>query len=85
MSGEPLVVGDWIVDVINLQKIFGLNGLKGHIMEIRRSVTLVDGRRTDGRNLKIELEFCEAEFFQRKVMLKFTTNFGGEGTAGSEH
>ena len=38
VSGGPLVVGDWIVDVINLQKIFGLNGLKGHIMEIREAL-----------------------------------------------
>ena len=32
-------------------------------MEIRRGVTLVDdGRTDDGRNVKIELEFWEAEF-----------------------
>ena len=49
----------WIVDVISFQKIFGLCGLKCHVVEIWRDVTLVDGRRTDndGRNVKIELEF----------------------------
>ena len=51
--------GQWIVDVISFQKIFGLCGLKCHIVEIWRDVTLVDGRRTtdNGRNVKIELEF----------------------------
>ena len=56
-------MAEWIVDVISFQKIFGLFGLKGHIMEIRRGVTFMDGRRTDGqRNVKIGLEFCEAEY-----------------------
>ncbi len=41
---------EWIVDLISFQKIFGLCGLKCHIVEIWRDVTLVDdGRRTDGR------------------------------------
>ena len=40
-------VGQWIVGVISFQKIFGLCGLKHHILEIRWDVTLVhDGRRT---------------------------------------
>ena len=52
-------VGQWIVGVISFQKIFGLCGLKHHIVEIRWDVTLVhDGQRTDGRNVKIGLEFC---------------------------
>ena len=38
---------EWIVDVISFQKIFGLCGLKCHIMEIRLGVTLEDGQRTD--------------------------------------
>ena len=47
-------VGQWIVGVISFQKIFGLCGLKGHIVKIRWGVTLED----DGqRNVKIELEF----------------------------
>ena len=51
-------VGQWIVGVISFQKIFGLCGLKHHILEIRWDVTLVhDGQRTDGRNVKIGLEF----------------------------
>ena len=56
-------VGQWIVGIISFQKIFGLCGLKCHIVEIWRDVTLVhgrttDGRRTDdGRNVKIGLEF----------------------------
>ena len=38
---------EWIVDVINFQKIFGFCGLRGHIVEIRRDVTVVDdGQRT---------------------------------------
>ena len=46
-------MGEWIVDVISFQKIFGLCGLKCHIVEIWRDVTLDDGQ----RNVKIELEF----------------------------
>ena len=46
-------VDEWIVDVMSFEKIFGLCGLKGHIMEIRRDVN----GRTYGRNVKIELEF----------------------------
>ena len=38
---------EWIVDVISFQKIFGLCGLKCHIVEIWRDVTLVHGRRTE--------------------------------------
>ena len=49
-------MGQWIVGVISFQKIFGLCGLKGHIVEIRWDVTLVHGK-TEGRNVKIGLEF----------------------------
>ena len=35
-------MSDWIVDVLSFQKIFSLCGLKGHIVEIRGGVTLVD-------------------------------------------
>ena len=49
-----MVLGEWIVHVISFQKILGLCGLNGHIMEIRLGVTLED----DGqRNVKIGLEF----------------------------
>ena len=50
-------MSDWIVDVLSFQKIFSLCGLKGHIVEIRGGVTLVDGRTDEQRNVKIELEF----------------------------
>ena len=36
------MVGEWILDVISFQKIFGLCGLKCHIVEIWRDVTFVD-------------------------------------------
>ena len=39
------MVDEWIVDVISFQKIFGLCGLKCHIVEIWRDVTLVDNER----------------------------------------
>ena len=56
-------MSELIVDVKSFQKIFGLCGLKCHIVEIWRDVTLEDGRTTDeqrtnnGRNVKIGLEF----------------------------
>ena len=33
------LVGQWIVDVVSFQKIFGLYGLKHHIVEISGDVT----------------------------------------------
>ena len=53
LGNEGVVVGELVVDVISVQKIFGLCGLKCHIVEIWRDVTLVHGQ----RNVKIELEF----------------------------
>ena len=50
-------LSDLAVDVISFQKIFGLCGLKCHIMEIWRDVTLDHEQRTHGRNVKIGLEF----------------------------
>ena len=41
------LVGQWMVGVISFQKIFGLCGLKGHIVKIRWGVTLEDARTTD--------------------------------------
>ena len=42
------LVGQWIEGVISFQKIFGLCGLKGLIVEIRWDVTLEhDGRTTE--------------------------------------
>ena len=49
-------MGEWVVDVISFQKIFGLCGLECHIVGMRRDDTLVDGQRTmdDGQwNMKI--------------------------------
>ena len=48
LGNEGVVGGELLVDVISFQKIFGLCGLKCHIGEIWRGVTLEDGR-TDGR------------------------------------
>ena len=55
-GGSEMVMGEWlvgqlIVGVISFQRIFGLCGLKGYIVEIRLDVTL-----EDARNVKIELE-----------------------------
>ena len=41
VMGEWLV-GQWIVGVISVQKIVGLSGLKGHIVEKMYDVTLED-------------------------------------------
>ena len=51
---EGVVVDEWIVNVISFQKIFGLCGLKGHIVKIRLGVTIEDNGR---RNMKIGLKF----------------------------
>ena len=57
-------VGQWIVGVTSFQKIFGLCGLKCHIMEIWRDVTLDDGQRTDGQRTECEdrARILETEF-----------------------
>ena len=45
-DGEVVnAMGQWIVDAISFQKIFGLYGLKQHIVEISGDVT--DAGRTD--------------------------------------
>ena len=41
-------MGQWIVGVISFQKIFGLCGLNGHIVEIGWDVTLEDTHTTHG-------------------------------------
>ena len=38
------LVGQWIVGVKSFQKVFGLCGLKGHIVEKMYDVTLEDGQ-----------------------------------------
>ena len=57
LGGSVWVMGEWsvsqwIVGVISFQKIFGLYGLKHHIVEISGDVT--DAGR-DKRQVKIEL------------------------------
>ena len=42
LGNEGVLVGELVVDVISFQKIFGLCGLKCHIVEIWRDVTFVD-------------------------------------------
>ena len=53
------------MDVISFQKIFGLCGLKCHIVEIWRDVTFEDRGRTDGRtdngNVNIVLESAKQD------------------------
>ena len=60
------MVGELVVDVISFQKIFGLCGLKCHIMEIWRGVTLEDdGRRTtecEDRARILDAEFAIAGY-----------------------
>ena len=55
-------MGQWIVGVISFQKIFGLCGLKGHIVEIRWDVTLVHGRTTTE---------CEERARIRNILVEF--------------
>ena len=42
-------VGQWIVGVISFQKMYGLYGLKHHIVEISGDVTDADGRTTNNK------------------------------------
>ena len=60
LGNERVVVGEWIVDVISFQKIFGLCCLKCHIVEIWRDVTFEDTGRTDG-NVNIVLESAKQD------------------------
>ena len=46
--------GQWIVGVISFQKMYGLYGLKHHIVEISGDVTDPDGQ-TNKQQGKIEL------------------------------
>ena len=56
------MLGELVVEVISFQKIFGLCGLKCHIMEIWMDVMLVDdGQRTsecEDRARILETEFA---------------------------
>ena len=61
LGNERVVVGEWIVDIISFQKIFGLCGLKCHIVEIWRDVTFEDEQRTMDGNVNIELESAKQD------------------------
>ena len=63
LGNEGVLVGELVVEVISFQKIFGLCGLKCHIMEIWRDVTLEDGR-TDEQRTECEdrARILETEF-----------------------
>ncbi len=75
MGNEGVLVGELVVEVISFKKIFGLCGLKCHIMEIWTDVTLDDGQRTtdNGRNVKIVLEFWKqnSQFVQSTKVRSF--------------
>ena len=58
LGSERVVVGEWIVDIISFQKIFGLCGLKCHIVEIWRDVTFED----NGRKCEYSARIREAGF-----------------------
>ena len=60
---------EWIVDVISFQKIFGLCGLKCHIMEIWTDVTLDDTRTDNGQRTECEdrARILETEFAKRQI------------------
>jgi len=71
LGNERVVVGEWIVDVISFQKIFGLCGLKCHIVEIWRDVTFEDTGRTDG-NVNIVLESAKQDSQLRLLSSKIS-------------
>ena len=65
LDNERVVMGEWIVDVISFQKIFGFCGLKGHIVEIRGGVTRRDERTMEDRATQ-PLGCWKAEFRNSK-------------------
>ena len=60
-SLRKLCRGQWIVAAISFQKIYGLCGLKRQTVEKKYDVIIVTYRQMDRGNVKIELEFCEAD------------------------
>ena len=76
LGNEGVLVGELVVDVISFQKIFGLCGLKCHIMEIWRGVTLEDNERTDGQRTECEdrARILETEFAILSKPTKANTN-----------
>ena len=55
-------MGQWIVGVISFQKIFGLCGLRGHKVEIRWDVTIVDNGRTECEDRAILKQNSQLDF-----------------------
>ena len=51
-------MGQWIVGVISFQKMYGLYGLKHHIVEKRGDVTDPDGQ-TTRKDRATQLLICE--------------------------
>ena len=54
-------VVQWVVDVMSFQKMYGLYGLKHHIVEISGDVT--DAGRTTSEDRKTQLLICESLSF----------------------
>ena len=51
LGNEEVVVGEWTMEVISFQKIYGLYGLKHQTMEINGDVTMeTNKRRTKSEN-----------------------------------
>ena len=77
LGNERVVVGEWIVDIISFQKIFGLCGLKCHIVEIWRDVTFEDGQRRQ-RKCEYSARICEAGFAIERSMIEEYNGQHGE-------
>ena len=60
----------WGSFIITFQKIFGLYGLKSHILENRLAVTLMDAQ-----NVKVSQEFCKEEFLISHFISKWQKAF----------
>ena len=78
------LVGQLIVGAISFQKIFGLCGLKGHIMEERVGCqAYTDGRmecEDRARILESELVVCKMSLFHYKILFTKTPSMDGCST-----
>ena len=80
LGNEEGVVGEWVVDVISFQKIFGLLGLECHKVEIWMDVTVVDDGRTtehEDRARILEAEFAISFSFSNSLSFA-TTSFNSK-------
>ena len=64
-------VGQWIVGVISFQKMYGLYGLKHHIVEKSGDVTDPDGR-TTRKDRATQLLICE----KLSLAIQYIVNHG---------